>query len=73
MTHLLNQSRDKGKVRKLPPPADIEDLNNNQNDANVDKNSGDPLMSGQLLQEAINKVIALGEKAVEEAKSITST
>lgn len=62
--------KDKGKGRKLPPPADIEDLDNDQNDVDVDKSSGDPLTSGRLPQEAIDKAIALGEKTVEEAKSI---
>ncbi|KAG1832370.1 hypothetical protein EV424DRAFT_1533540 [Suillus variegatus] len=62
--------KDKGKGRKLPPPADIEDLDNDQNDVDVDKSSGDPLTSGRLPQEAIDKAIALGKKTVEEAKSI---
>ncbi|KAG2154294.1 uncharacterized protein EDB93DRAFT_1102424 [Suillus bovinus] len=64
--------KDKGKMRKLPPPTEIEDLNNDQNDVNIDKNSGDSLMSGQLPQEAINKAIALGKKTVEEAKNIAN-
>jgi hypothetical protein len=42
--------KDKGKGKKLPPPADIEDLDNDQNEVDLDKDSGDlltpPLTSG---------------------------
>ncbi|KAG1816765.1 uncharacterized protein BJ212DRAFT_1480622 [Suillus subaureus] len=69
----------KGKGKQLPPPADDEeqhdnqhqaDLDNSQQQVDLDENSGDSLMSGQLPQEAIDKAITLGDKTVAEAEKI---
>lgn len=60
----------KGKGKQLPPPADDEEQHNDQHQADLDQNSGDSLMSGQLPQEAIDKAVALGDKTVAEAEKI---
>ncbi|KIK33672.1 hypothetical protein CY34DRAFT_18229 [Suillus luteus UH-Slu-Lm8-n1] len=65
-----DKSPAKGKGKQLPPPADDEEQHNDQHQADLDQNSGDSLMSGQLPQEAIDKAVALGDKTVAEAEKI---
>ncbi|KAG2100710.1 uncharacterized protein F5147DRAFT_655498 [Suillus discolor] len=62
--------RAKGKEREMPSCADDEDLDDGQHQVDLDENPGDPLMSGQHPQEAIDKAITLGEKIVAEAEKI---